>query len=61
MHIIQIKGNWSEQKGSLKRKFAVLTDSHLMFEKGKKEEMFGKIQLKFGHTTEELHRIIGPL
>jgi uncharacterized protein YjbJ (UPF0337 family) len=42
----ELKGNWNEQKGKLKQKFAVLTDNDLMFEEGKKDEMFGKLQKK---------------
>lgn len=38
--------NWTEHKGKLKQKFGALTDSDLMFEEGKKEEMMGKIQIK---------------
>jgi uncharacterized protein YjbJ (UPF0337 family) len=32
-----------------------------MFEEGKKEEMFGKLQIKLGKTKEELHKIIAAL
>jgi uncharacterized protein YjbJ (UPF0337 family) len=60
-NISEIKGNWNEQKGKLKQKFAVLTDNDLMFEEGRKEEMFGKLQIKLGKTKEELHRIIAAL
>jgi len=61
MNATEVKGNWNEQKGKLKQKFAVLTDNDLMFEEGKKEEMFGKLQITLGKTKEELHRIIGAL
>ena len=57
----ELKGNWNEQKGKLKKKFAVLTDNDLMFEEGKKEEMLGKLQIKLGKTKEELHKIIAAL
>ena len=57
----EVKGNWNEQKGKLKQKFAVLTDNDLMFEEGKKEEMLGKLQIKLGKTKEELHKIIAEL
>ena len=59
MNKIEAKGNWNEQKGKLKQKFAILTDNDLMFEEGKKEEMIGKLQVTLGKTKEELHRIIG--
>jgi len=42
----ELKGNWNEQKGKLKQKFAVLTDNDLMFEEGKKDEMFRKTSKK---------------
>jgi uncharacterized protein YjbJ (UPF0337 family) len=61
MNTTQVKGNWNEQKGKLKQKFAVLTDNDLMFEEGKKDEMFGKIQIKLGKTQEEMQKIIESL
>jgi uncharacterized protein YjbJ (UPF0337 family) len=61
MNTTEVKGNWNEQKGKLKQKFAVLTDNDLLFEKGKKEEMLGKLQVKLGKTKEELHKIIEEL
>ena len=59
--IIELKGNWNEQKGKLKQKFATLTDNDLLFLDGKKDEMLGKLQAKLGKTKEELHKIIGAL
>jgi uncharacterized protein YjbJ (UPF0337 family) len=61
MNITQLKGNWNEQKGKLKQKFASLTDNDLLFEEGKKEEMLGKLQIKLGKTKKELHLIIESL
>jgi len=61
MNTTEIKGNWNEQKGKLKEKFAILTDNDLMFVEGKKEEMIGRIQIKLGKTKEELHKIIQAL
>ncbi len=61
MNTTEVKGNWNEQKGKLKQKFAVLTDNDLMFEEGRKVEMLGKLQIKLGKTKEELYRIIGAL
>ena len=57
----QVKGNWDEQKGKLKQKFAALTDNDLLFAEGKKDEMLGRLQIKLGKTKEELHQIIGAL
>ncbi len=61
MNTTEIKGNWDEQKGKLKQKFAKLTDNDLMFLEGKKDEMLGKLQIKLGKTKEELHKIIQEL
>jgi len=57
----EIQGNWNEQKGKLKQKFAVLTDNDLMFEEGKKDEMLGKLQIKLGKTKEQLNELLGKL
>ncbi len=61
MNITEIKGNWNEQKGKLMQKFAILTDNDLMFEEGKKDEMYGKIQIKLGKTKAEMEDIIKSL
>jgi uncharacterized protein YjbJ (UPF0337 family) len=61
MNTPQIKGNWNEQKGKLKQKFAILTDNDLLFAEGKKEEMMGKLQIKLGKTKEEMMKILSDL
>jgi uncharacterized protein YjbJ (UPF0337 family) len=61
MNTTQAKGNWNEQKGKLKQKFAILTDDDLMLVSGKKEEMLGRLQAKLGKTKEELHKLIASL
>ena len=61
MNTTGIKGNWNEQKGKLKQKFAVLTDNDLMLLDGKKEELLGRLQIKLGKTKEELQKIIAAL
>jgi uncharacterized protein YjbJ (UPF0337 family) len=57
----ELKGNWNEQKGKLKQKFAVLTDNDLMFEEGKKDVMLGRLQIKLGKTKEQMQAIIASL
>jgi len=61
MNTTELKGNWEEQKGKLKQRFAVLTDNDLMFAEGKKEEMFGRLQKKLGKSKAELLSIIAAL
>jgi uncharacterized protein YjbJ (UPF0337 family) len=57
----EVIGDWDKQKSQLKQRFAILTDNDLMFVKGKKEEMFVRIQVKLGKTKEELKNIIASL
>ena len=61
MNTTELKGNWEEQKGKLKQKFATLTDDDLLFAEGKKDEMLGKLQIKLGKSKEELHKVISEL
>jgi uncharacterized protein YjbJ (UPF0337 family) len=61
MNTTALKGNWNKQKAKLLQKFAVLTDNDLMFEEGRKEEMFAKLQIKLGKTKEELHKVLSAL
>jgi uncharacterized protein YjbJ (UPF0337 family) len=61
MNTTGIKGNWEEQKGKLKQKFAILTDNDVLLLEGKKEEMLGRLQIKLGKTKEELQKIIAAL
>lgn len=61
MNTTEVKGNWNEQKGKLKQKFAALTDNDLMFAEGKKDEMLGRLQKTLGKTKEELRAIIEGL
>jgi len=61
MNTTEVKGKWNAQKGKLMQKFAVLTDNDLMFARGKKDEMLGKLQIKLGMTKEEIFKIIAEL
>lgn len=51
MNKTELKGNWNEQKGKLKQKFANLTDDDLMLIEGKKDELYGRLQIKLGKTV----------
>ncbi len=54
MNSTEIKGNWNELKGKLKQKYAELTDDDLLYEEGKEDELFGRLQQKIGKTKEEI-------
>jgi hypothetical protein len=58
MHIIR---SWREQKILLKRRFPILSDDDFLFEEGKKETMFERLQLKLSKTRQELELIFAEL
>jgi uncharacterized protein YjbJ (UPF0337 family) len=60
-NITELKANWDETKGKLKRKFAVLTDNDVLFVEGKNDEMLCRLQAKLGKTKEEIKKIIAEL
>lgn len=45
-------------KGKLKQKFADLTDDDLLYEEGKEDEMWGKLQQKLGKTQKEIKSLL---
>lgn len=58
MNKLEVKGTWNETAGKLKQQYANLTDDDLLFEKGKEEELLGRLQKKLGKTKEEVQKII---
>jgi uncharacterized protein YjbJ (UPF0337 family) len=58
---MKLKGSWNEAAGKLKQQFANLTDDDLLFQKGKEEELLGRLQNKLGKTKEELRNMISKL
>jgi uncharacterized protein YjbJ (UPF0337 family) len=51
----------TEEKGRLKQKFASLTDDDLLFDEGKREELFGRHQFRLGQTENEYDKFIPML
>ena len=54
----KVLGNWNVIKGKLKQRYGDLSDSDLMYEQGKEEEMLGRIQRKTGESRQELRNFI---
>jgi uncharacterized protein YjbJ (UPF0337 family) len=52
MNLFIIKGSWNELKGTLKQKFANLTDDLELLKEGQKERLLGRIQQRIGKTKE---------
>ena len=58
MNTLEIKGNWNIIKGTLKQKWAELTDDDLQYAEGKSEELVGRIQQRTGQTREAIENAI---
>lgn len=58
---LKIKGNWNEMKGKLKQKYGQLTDDDVVYEKGKEDELYGRLQKKLGRSREEVNHILDEL
>ena len=50
----KLEGNWNVLKGKVKQQYADLTDDDLVMEKGKEDELLGRIQKASGQTKEQL-------
>lgn len=50
----KLKGNWNQLKGKAKQQWADLTDDDLLYEEGKSDELFGRIQKKTGQAVEDI-------
>ncbi len=55
---LEIKGDWNIIKGTLKQKWAKLTDDDLKYVKGKEDEMIGRIQKRTGESREAVEKAI---
>ena len=58
---LKIKGNWNEMKGKIKQQYPNLADDDLVYEEGKEDELYGRLQKKTGHSKEEINRWIDKL
>jgi uncharacterized protein YjbJ (UPF0337 family) len=49
----KIKGSWAQTKGAVKEQWGKLTDDDLMEIQGRREQLVGKIQTRYGISHEE--------
>ena len=49
MTALELKGKWNVVKGRLKQKYGQLTDDDLTFIDGNEDELYGRIQDRFGN------------
>ena len=58
MDKLEFEGDWNVIKGTLKQKWAKLTDDDLQYAEGKQEELLGRIQKVTGETREAVQKAI---
>ena len=61
MNTTELKGKWEKVKGKIKQEYADLTDDDLLYEEGKEDELYGRIQEKIGKTKDEVKKWIADL
>ena len=49
----KIKGSWNQTKGAVKEQWGKLTDDDLMEIQGRREQLIGKIQTRYGISQAE--------
>ena len=49
----KIKGSWTQSKGAVKEQWGKLTDDDLLEIQGRREQLVGKIQTRYGISLEE--------
>jgi uncharacterized protein YjbJ (UPF0337 family) len=52
----QVEGKWKQLTGSVKQQWAKLTDDDLTFISGKKDELIGKVQERYGISREDAEK-----
>jgi uncharacterized protein YjbJ (UPF0337 family) len=56
MNSDQIKGNWKQFVGKAKEKWGKLTDNDWQVVEGKRDQLVGRIQERYGIAREETER-----
>ena len=59
MNSDQMKGNWKQFVGKAKEKLGRLTNDDWAVVEGKRDQLVGKIQERYGITREEAERQLG--
>lgn len=52
----RLQGNWKQLKGKMKEQWGKLTDDDLDVAEGKRDQLIGKIQERYGITKDEAER-----
>jgi uncharacterized protein YjbJ (UPF0337 family) len=55
----KFKGSWNQTKGAVKEQWGKLTDDDLLEIEGRRDQLVGKIQTRYGITREEAEAQVG--
>jgi uncharacterized protein YjbJ (UPF0337 family) len=55
----KFKGSWNQTKGAVKEQWGKLTDDDLLDIEGRRDQLVGKIQTRYGITREEAEAQVG--
>ena len=54
----RIEGNWNEFKGKIQKKWGKLTEDDLAVVQGKREELAGRLQQRYGFAKDQAEKEI---
>lgn len=54
----RIQGNWKQLTGNIKQQWGKLTDDDLTVIEGRRDELSGKLQERYGYAKEQAEREI---
>lgn len=52
----QVGGNWKQFKGKVKEKWGKLTDDDMTVIEGKRDQLVGKIQERYGYAKDQAEK-----
>ncbi len=55
----KFKGSWNQTKGAVKEQWGKLTDDDLLEIEGRRDQLVGKIQTRYGITREQAESQVG--
>jgi uncharacterized protein YjbJ (UPF0337 family) len=55
----KVKGSWNQTKGALKEQWGELTDDDLLAIEGRRDQLVGKIQTRYGVSREAAEAQVG--
>ena len=55
----KVKGNWNQTKGAVKEEWGKLTDDDLFVIEGRRDQLIGKIQARYGISREQAEAQVG--